>query len=178
MTRMQALWPFQRSRASADAEKLLATVTQISRQPCFFGEGRLADTLEGRLELLTLHASLALVRLRHESGAEPLAQSFVDMLFRHIDSGLREAGVGDMAVPKRMHALAGSFYGRLEAYAGAITSDDSAALADALARNALKQEGAPYAATLATYSFATAKKQAEAPLDTLARLDGWAQAPA
>lgn len=167
--------PFRRSRADADAERLLAALIQVSRQPGFFGEARAPDTLEGRLELITLHAVLAFGRLKVAPGTEPLAQAFADKLFRHFDAGLREAGVGDLSVPKRMRKIASQFHGRLQAYANAIAADDETALADALARNVGVDPA--FAARLAGYAAATARKQAAAGIEALMRLDGWAPPP-
>src|SRR5262245_44603762 len=114
------IWPFSRSRAAEDAAALLEAVQAASRRPAFFGPGRVADTLEGRFELMALNGALALIRLKAEPGAEPLAQDFTDLLFKSFDAGLREAAVGDLSVPKRMRRLAGDFYGRLNAYSGAL----------------------------------------------------------
>ena len=115
-----SIWPFRRNEAQGGAQRLLEAVARESRRPEFYGPGRVPDTLQGRFELLTLHAALALVRLKASPEAQKLAQNFTDLLFRHIDAGLREAGVGDLTVPKRMRKLAGDFYGRLEAYAAAL----------------------------------------------------------
>jgi cytochrome b pre-mRNA-processing protein 3 len=162
MSAMKQVWPFRR----------------ISRQPSFFGEGRVADTLDGRLEVVILHASLALVRLKREAALEPLAQAFTDVLFRNFDAGLREAGVGDLIVPKRMRKIAGAFYGRLDAYAANLAADRRSELEAALARNALSPEAASFAPVLADYAAATAALQAERSHEDLFRLDGWAPAPA
>lgn len=173
-----AFWPFRPSRAERDAEKLVATVTQIARQPGFYDAGRVPDTLEGRLELMMLHGSLAFIRLRAETGAEPLSQAFADKLFRHFDSGLREAGVGDLSVPKRMRKIARAFYGRLDAYSAALSAHDGRALTEALARNVFAAGANGFAAPLGAYAVATVEKHAAAPLDSLFRLDGWLEAPA
>ena len=174
-----AIWPFRRSRAREDAELLLSAVSQISRQPDFFGEERTPDTLEGRFELMTVHAALALMRLGGDEALAPLGQEFTDVLFRHFDAGLREAAVGDLAVPRRMRSMAGAFYGRFEAYAKALSAGDSLALTEALRRNVLSTPAAEaFAPTLADYMTRTVKKQAEAPAQAMFRLDGWAQAPA
>lgn len=165
------IWPFGRSRAEEDAEKLLQAVIAASRQPAFFGEGKVPDTLEGRFELVVLHAGLALIRLRDEPGADPLAQAFTDKLFRYFDSGLREAGVSDTAVPRRMRRLAGSFYGRLAAYAEALQTPVE--LERALARNMWRAETHPYAAALAAYAGRAAAAQAEAPFAALFEPAGW-----
>lgn len=132
-------WPFSQTRAQKDADRLLSQVTNASRNPALFGEGRVADTLDGRFELVTLHAALTLIRLRQAPDVEPLAQAFVDAFFRQLDSGLREDGVGDLAVPKRMHKLAGAFYGRADAYAAAL-AEGPEALQSVLTRNVLGGE--------------------------------------
>lgn len=181
MSVLTAIWPFRRSRSDDDASKLLAAVTQVARQAAFFGEGRVADTLEGRLELMTLHASLAFMRLRAEAGAAPMAQAFADQLFRQFDSGLREAGVGDLAVPKRMHKIAGRFYARLKSYSDALEAGDPAALEASLARNLLGAEPAEreaaFAGPLAGYAAAAQRMQAAQPVEAMFRLDGWPPAP-
>jgi cytochrome b pre-mRNA-processing protein 3 len=170
-----AIWPFQPSRASQDAERLLAAVTEASRQPVLFAAGRIPDTLEGRFEAVALHGALAMVRLKTDEGAAPLAQSFADRLFRTFDAGLREAGVGDLAVPKRMQKLAGAYYGRLEAYGAAIEAGDRAALAAALARNVFADEAHAFAPVLADHVLDVARAQAQAPLDALFAPAGWPQ---
>jgi len=170
------IWPFKSSRANDDAELLLAAVTDASRRPALFAAGRIPDTLEGRFEAMTLNGALALIRLRSEPGAERLAQDFTDKLFRSFDAGLRESGIGDLSVAKHMRRLAGSFYGRLDAYTGAITAGDSVALAGALSRNALG-EGHPFADALAAYAVGVAALQAKAPLSSLFSTEGWPAPP-
>jgi cytochrome b pre-mRNA-processing protein 3 len=167
-----SIWPFKRNQANSDAEQLLAEIVSASRQPAFFGVRKVSDTLEGRFELLTLFAALALIRLRASPEAAPLAQAFTDQLFRHLDSGLREAGVGDLTVPKRMRRLAGDFYGRLDAYAAAL--QDRQALAAAIARNILGEGADPaFAAFLADHARALAARLAEQPVSAMARSGVW-----
>jgi cytochrome b pre-mRNA-processing protein 3 len=169
------IWPFRRSRARTDAQRLLAAVQAASRRPILFGAGKAPDTLEGRFEVLTLHAGLALLRLRAEPEAAPLAQAFTDALFRSFDAGLREHGVGDTSVPKRMHKLAGDFYGRLEAYGGAITDRDEASLAAAIVRNIRVSED--FAGRLAPHMVRTASQQAGASFVALFDPDAWPDFP-
>lgn len=167
------IWPFKRSKADVDAERLLAAVSDASRQPSLFGDGRIPDTLEGRFELMALNASLALIRLRRDQDAAPLAQAFTDKFFRHLDAGLREDGVGDLVVPKRMRKLAGSFYGRLDAYAAPLEERDQAALANAIGRNVLADGAHPFAGALADYAQAVAVRQAAGELDALFTNEAW-----
>jgi cytochrome b pre-mRNA-processing protein 3 len=167
------MWPFRTSRAETDAAALLSAVMNASRKPQFFGENRVADTLEGRFEVAALHAALALRRLRGAPGAAPLAQAFTDQFFRHLDAGLREAGVGDLSVAKRMHKLAGAFYGRLKAYDDALDNGDGAALARALGRNMLGDDGAGFASALAAHAAAVVGMQAKLDIAALLNEQAW-----
>jgi cytochrome b pre-mRNA-processing protein 3 len=171
------IWPFQPSRANQDAVRLLAAVTGASRRPALFAPGRIPDTLDGRFEAVALYGSMVLIRLRADEGAGPLAQSFTDKLFRAFDAGLREEGVGDLSVAKRMHGLAASFYGRLNAYGAAIGGGAPAPLAAALGRNVFADEAHAFAAILAEHVLAVARMQAEAPLATLFSVSGWPAPP-
>lgn len=168
-------WPFARRQSRAQAFALLTRLAQASRRADFFGPGRFPDTLEGRFELLTLHAVLALRRLRQEPQLAPLAQLFTDILFRHFDAGLREAGVGDLSVPKRMQKLAGAFYGRLGAYDLAL-AEGRAALEAALARNALAGDS-EFAPRLAGYVEQAASRLAAQPAAALFEAEVWPAPP-
>lgn len=170
------LWTKASKAERQGAERLLTTVTGIARQPDFFGEGRAPDTLEGRLELMFLHAALALIRLKAAPEQAVLAQEFTDRFFRSLDAGLREAGVGDLSVPRKMRTLASSFYGRLAAYERAL--GDQPALAAAIGRNVFADSGHPFAAALAAYAQATAAGLAQADAGALEALTAWRPAPA
>lgn len=169
------IWPFRRSRVGTDAQRLLEAVQAASRRPALFGPGKAPDTLEGRFEVMALHAGLALLRLGAEPQAAPLAQSFTDTLFRHFDAGLREDGVGDTTVPKRMRKLAGDFYGRLEVYGRAITDRDAVGLSAALVRNVGVSED--FAGQLAPHVLHVAAQQAEAPFVALFERSAWPDFP-
>lgn len=167
-------WRFGPSRAAIDAQHVLAAVTAAARQPALYGEGRAADTLRGRFELMALFGALALYRLRGDPGLEPLAQAFTDALFSAFDAGLREDGVSDTAVPKRMRKLAGDFYGRLGAYCAALDGDDATAFAAAIGRNALADEAAPFAAELAALMRALVERQRRLSPEALFSPEAWA----
>jgi cytochrome b pre-mRNA-processing protein 3 len=139
-----------------------------AREPAFFREFGIADTFDGRFDLLVLHAWLALERLK-EAGELELAQSFVDALFVRLDDALREQGAGDMGMNRRMKKMAGAFYGRLGAYDAA---GDETALAAALARNIYRGEPArvEHAARLAKYAVGARARLRECRLDE-GRLD-------
>jgi cytochrome b pre-mRNA-processing protein 3 len=64
-----------------------------------------------------------------------MAQDLTDLAFHRLDQGLREIGIGDMGVPKRMKGLAKHFYGRAAVYHAALASGDCEKLIEALRRN-------------------------------------------
>ncbi len=129
---------FTRNRDGANRlllERLYEDVVAAVRRPAFYAVLGVPDTFEGRFDLLTLHAGLVLRRLNEAEPPGPaVAQDLVDLVFRHLDEGLREAGVGDLAVPKRMKKLAEAFLGRSASYAAALDAGDGS-LAAALSRN-------------------------------------------
>lgn len=129
------------------AATLCAAISSRAREPAFFLDYGVADTFDGRFDVLVLHAWLALERL---DAHDPLAQALVDALFIRIEEALREQGAGDIGLKRRMKAIAGAFYGRLHAYRDAT---DAAGLARALLRNVYREspERVEQAARLAKY---------------------------
>lgn len=111
-------------RRAAEArlvEGLHTAIVDASRDPALYGEGGLPDTVEGRFESLTLHALLVLRRLRRlPAPADDVAQDLVDAVFAHLEIALREMGVGDFGVPKRMKKLGQAFYDRTDRYSAAL----------------------------------------------------------
>jgi cytochrome b pre-mRNA-processing protein 3 len=154
-----------RSRGAVIA-RLHDGVAAASRRPALYERLGVPDTIEGRFETLVLHLVLVLRRLRRlPPPAEDVAQDLVDAFFRALDASLRETGVGDMGLPKRMNRLAQAFYGRARAYDEALDAGDLAKLAEALARNVLG--GARAGDALAAYALAGEDALAEARLDDL-----------
>ena len=124
---------FRRSTNTFVVDRLYRAIVAAARQPALYADLAVPDTFEGRFECLTLHAALVLRRLRDVPAPGPdMAQNLVDTVFAHFDRMLREMGVGDTGVPKRMKAMAEAFGGRCAAYDDAFRSD---ALPRALARN-------------------------------------------
>jgi cytochrome b pre-mRNA-processing protein 3 len=99
--------------------------------PVFFTRFGVPDTMDGRFDMMALHAWLALARLQ-ESGQDKDAQALTDAVFIGFDEALREQGISDMGMGRRMKAMANAFYGRLSAYGTAKTQSE---MAQALARN-------------------------------------------
>jgi cytochrome b pre-mRNA-processing protein 3 len=118
-------------------------VVEQARQPVFFSDYGVPDTLDGRFELICLHAFLYLHRLKIERPqASPFCQSLFDRMFADFDRSLREMGVGDLSIGKHVKRMARAFYGRILSYEAGLAGDDSA-LAVALARNVFGTVFAP-----------------------------------
>ena len=148
---------FRRDPQVASITALYGAIVAQARHPGFYLDFGVPDTPEGRFDMIVLHLALVCRRLgRAESAdhgpARTLSQAVFDMFCRDMDHNLREMGVSDLGVPKRMHKLGEAFYGRLDVYDRALAIAGDEELAAALGRNVLG-EGAPAAAAhrLAAY---------------------------
>lgn len=140
-------------------EALYASIVAAARQERFYSEWQVPDTPLGRFEMLSLHMFLFQHRMRDEKdGARDIAQTLIDDFFTDVDHSLRELGIGDLGVPKRMKKLAKMYFGRTAAYGDALDRGDVEALAAALARN-IRPDAAswPETAQLAHYVVASDK---------------------
>ena len=118
-----------------------------ARKPMFYEELGVPDTLDGRFDLVGVHVALLIRTLRRLPAPGPaLAQAVFDAMFSDMDIILRELGVSDLAVGKRVRAMWEAFHGRASAYEAALDAADTAALAEALARNVWRGEAPPGAA--------------------------------
>lgn len=115
---------------------LYARAVAQAREPAFYAVMGVPDTVDGRFEMIALHVYLILRRLRAEGeAAAALSQDLFDAMFADMDRSLREMGVGDLSVGKRVKAMARGFYGRIKAYDDGLASADSGDLCEALRRN-------------------------------------------
>ncbi|KAB1075073.1 ubiquinol-cytochrome C chaperone family protein [Methylobacterium planeticum] len=152
-------------------EALHLRINAASRQPALYTALGVPDSVEGRFEGLCLHVILTLRRLKRlPAPASDVAQDLVNSVFQQLDASLRELGVGDFGVPKRMKKLGSAFYGRASGYEAALDAGDRAALAAALARNVLGREEPDAAAGLAAYVVASDAALADSDLDALLSL--------
>jgi len=152
------LRPFRRRPKNDSIAALYGAIVAQARSPSFYAAFGVADTVEGRFDLLVLHLVLVLRRLAGagDRGAG-LGQRLFDAFCRDLDGNLREMGVGDLAVPKRMRRFGEAFYGRQAAYLAALAAEDPRDFEKALARNILQAEGIDHRATgLARYARAAA----------------------
>jgi cytochrome b pre-mRNA-processing protein 3 len=145
---------------------LYKRIATASREPALYTKLGIPDTVEGRFESVALHMILMLRALRGmPAPADEAAKDLTDAFFRDMDASLREMGVGDTVVPKRMKKVAASFYGRAQAYDPPLEQGDEPAMAEALGRNACGAE-AP-ATSLARYAFAADRGLRAMSLDAL-----------
>ncbi len=140
-----------------------------ARQPVLFVEYGVADTFEGRFEILALLATLPVRRLAQlEAPGPDLAQELTDSVFNSFDDALRALGISDVGVPKQIHKLASGWLGRRQAYAAALDAKDGGLLDAALARNVFggaKALDEAMVQRLARYVRATAAAHDSASLD-------------
>lgn len=144
---------FRKDPIKDAADALYAAAAEQARLPVFFTAYGVEDTVEGRFEMMALHAYLILRRLRDsgDAGAR-LARAFTETFFAELDAALREMGVGDLSVGRMIRGLAEAFYGRIAAYENALAGkEDEDALPRALARNVFAAESAAGARPLAAY---------------------------
>lgn len=149
------LWPFNHFRKTLGSPRrtigvIYGTIVAQTREPLFYRHLNVPDTVDGRFDLLILHLWLVLRRLRTVKAGGGLSQALFDHFCNDMDANLREMGVGDLTVPKRMQKFGEAFYGRTAAYDLAFTAGEGD-LADALSRNILDGQHPESAERLAAY---------------------------
>jgi cytochrome b pre-mRNA-processing protein 3 len=151
------IWQRLRGRKANPVEELYASVVTASRQERFYQELAVPDTVDGRFDMIVLHLFVLLERLRG-SGQDhaELRQGLTDAFFKDMDRSLREMGVGDLSVGKKVRMMAEAFYGRMTAYTEAVAAGETA-LAAAFNRNIYAGENAEAAASLARVTLAARK---------------------
>lgn len=135
---MQSLFSFlTRGRGVArQGAWIYNSVVEQARRPEFYNSLDIPDTIDGRFDLIVLHAGLYLPRLKAVKGeGKRLAQAMFDHMFANLEFNLRELGLGDMSVPRQMKGMVSAFYGRVTAYEEALKAGDACALRAALHRN-------------------------------------------
>jgi cytochrome b pre-mRNA-processing protein 3 len=149
------LWPFNHFRKPrisprGTIEAIYGMIVTQAREPLFYRDLGVPDTVNGRFDLLVLHLWMVLQRLRPMEGGSSLSQALFDRFCDDMDANLREMGVGDLTVPKRMQAFGEAFYGRVAAYDLASAAGEEP-LAQALCKNILNSAQIENARRLAVY---------------------------
>lgn len=158
---------FRKDRVRSQAETIHEALAGQARAPGFYTSAGAPDTPEGRFDMLALHMFLAIDRLRREApDTDRLVRLLQEVFFERLDAALREMGVGDLSVGRKIRALAEAFYGRYSAYERGV-ADKARALEEAIARNVLATDDADRAAPLANYVREARAKLADVPIDSL-----------
>lgn len=117
------------------AERLYAALAAQARQTAFFAELGVPDTVDGRFDVLALHAWMVIDRLRAEPDGEAAAQALFDAMFGHLDTAVREMGAQDLGVGRRIKVMAEGLHGRALAFRAAMADSEPKTLEVALRRN-------------------------------------------
>lgn len=141
---------FGRGERDDVAYALYNALVAQARSPGLYLHAGVPDTVEGRYEMVMLHAFLLLRRLKPlGEPARELGQRVFDVLFDDMDQTLREMGVGDLSVGKKIKGLAAAFYGRIAAYDEGLAAADGSVLEQALTRNVFAAAAVPRPADVA-----------------------------
>lgn len=164
--------------SKAAGARLYESAVAQSRRPALYLALGAPDTVEGRFEVYSLHVSLLLLRLKGQgAAAAAVSQVLFDHFVSGLDHGLREMGVGDLSVGKKMRKLGEAFYGRVRSYEDALAAlPDPHALEAMLARTVLEGVEAADPAPLAAYAVRCRDLLAGQPTEALA--DGQVTWPA
>lgn len=161
-------WLLGTPKVTRTATALYGRIVERARAPQFYTDLGVADTTEGRFEMIALHLFLALEALKTSSldraFRDGVSQQTIEAFVTDMDDCMREMGVGDLTVPKKVKRAAAGFYERTQTYRAALQSDDEAALTAALETFVYGQserahsEPASKARALATYTMASARE--------------------
>lgn len=147
-------WLWGRGKTGDTAHILFGEVVDAARQSKFYEDYQVADDLDGRFDMISLHLVLLLDRLDKISSsrrAERLKRYVQEIFFDNLDLSLREMGVGDLSVGKKIKDMAEAFYGRREAYLKALGQGDDTILEETLLRNLYRGTPAANVAGLVCY---------------------------
>lgn len=160
-----------RGTPTVPPERLYGEIVAQARQPWLYTSAGVPDTVEGRFDMIVLHAFLVFARLSHGGDeAKALGQAVFDEMFKDMDRSLREMGASDVGVGPKVRRMAEVFYGRTRAYSEALQDTGEArrqALTSALARNVFAGGDAAGAVALADYMLAEHRALATRPLESL-----------
>lgn len=161
-------WLAHQSKGKAKARELYGAVVAQAREPAFYRAYGVDDTPEGRYELIALHLVLVLERLgQADVAAEELRRETLETFITDMDDSMREMGVGDTTVPKRVKKAAGGVYTRAGAYRAALAEPDDAALAAVLGEYVYQGGSAPPSGPMPAYVRSLAAHLAALPADRL-----------
>ncbi len=160
-------------------QSLYEAAVRQARDPAFYTSMGVADRIDARFELYTLHVLLLVMRLGEdgERGAEA-GQDLFNTYVSALDHALRELGVGDVSVGKKMRKLGEALYGRMRAYEAPLRDGDAAGLSAGLARNVFETADTATGAALAAYALASRARLSAQTFDAVVEAPEWAEVSA
>lgn len=159
---------FRKNTATEPVYAVYSAIVAQSRQPRFYADWLVPDTVTGRFDMISLHLALLFRRLRAEAGArKDFSQAVFDLFFKDMDRSLREMGVGDLGVPKRIQKMGNIFFGLLAALNEAMDRNDAVALEAVLARNIFDGNPGAHVRALADYLLAEDHALAAQPAEAI-----------
>jgi cytochrome b pre-mRNA-processing protein 3 len=120
---------------------LWKSVVENARAPEWYRDGGVADTLEGRFDMVTMVLALVVLRMERSAALAPHTGPLTEIFVEEMDGQLRQSGVGDLMVGKQIGRLMATLGGRLGALRTALVADGTA-LREAVERNVTLREGA------------------------------------
>ena len=170
---LRSLFKSRPSRATA--ETLYALAADQARTPAFYTRLGVADRIDARFELYTLHVLLLVMRLREmdEEGGD-VGQALFDTYVSALDHALRELGVSDVAVGKKMRKLGEALYGRMSAYEKALREGDHDGFQASIARNVFESEDPGAGAELTRYALESHERLGRQPISAVEKAPDWA----
>lgn len=140
---------FKRKTSRNSVRAVYGAIVAAARHPRFYAQWGVEDTVDGRYDMIVLHAIVLLDRLAGDGEATAsFAQALTNEVFADMDRSLREMGVGDLSVGKKVRRMAEVFYGRAQAYTPSLHAGDAEGLSQALYRNVFAWSGAEEGASL------------------------------
>ncbi|MEQ9635243.1 MAG: ubiquinol-cytochrome C chaperone family protein [Devosia marina] len=159
---------FRKKTATEPVYAVYNSIVAQSRRPVLYAQWGVPDTVTGRFDMISLHMALLFRRLRNgPDGSREFSQSVFDLFFKDMDRSLREMGVSDLGVPKKIQKMGNIFFGLLAAMNDAMDRNDADALASVLARNVFDGQDTPELRALADYVFACDAELATQPIDAI-----------
>ncbi|WP_312147605.1 ubiquinol-cytochrome C chaperone family protein [Brevundimonas sp.] len=167
---------FRQRPDERQGDALYALAVEQARQPGFYTALGVADRIDTRFELYTLHVLILFLRLKQDGErGEVAAQKLFDTYISSLDNTLRELGVGDVSIGKKMRKLGESLYGRMNAYEGPLRAEDEGALAASLAKNVYESVDAETGTALARYAVTSRRNLAAQSFETVSKAPAWAE---
>ena len=126
-------WLMRTTNPSRTASEIYGPIVASARQPTFFAAWGVPDTTEGRFEMLVLHVVLVMRRLEQVGAAgRTLSRALAETFITDMDDNMREIGIGDLAVPRKIKRAAAALMDRHRDYGAALAEGDCEALAAAI----------------------------------------------